>query len=141
MEHHTPIKHSIRRSIFCMHMIYLSDRNTYSLRNVSSKNGKKTSTNSGAGTVYSSGAPEFTPSFQWGSCCSIISFLFSVLQIVVCPFGLFLLAIALSILQFTTFNFSFGIFKLFLPIVLYLITYKVKVKCFIACYHLLVLLI
>jgi hypothetical protein len=24
-----------------MHMIYLSDRNTYSLRNVSSKNGKK----------------------------------------------------------------------------------------------------
>jgi len=56
-------------------------------------------------------------------------------------FGLFLLAIVLSILQFTTFNFSFGIFKLFLPIVLYLITYKVKVKCFIACYHLLVLLI
>ena len=46
-----------------MHMIYLSDRNTYSLRNVSSKNGKKTSTNSGAGTVYPSGAPEFTPSF------------------------------------------------------------------------------
>lgn len=40
-----------------MHMIYLSDRNTYSFRNVSSKNGKKTSTNSGAGT------PEFTPSF------------------------------------------------------------------------------
>ena len=26
-------------------------------------------------TAYTSGAPEFTPSFQWGSCYSIISFM------------------------------------------------------------------
>ena len=28
-----------------------------------------------AGTVYLSGAPEFTPGFQWGSCYSIFSFI------------------------------------------------------------------
>ena len=37
----------------------------------------------GAGTAYPSGAPEFTPGFQSGSCYSIFSFLCSVLQIVV----------------------------------------------------------
>ena len=30
-------------------------------------------TTSEAGTAYPSGAPEFTPSFQWGSCYSIFS--------------------------------------------------------------------
>ena len=30
---------------------------------------------SGAGTAHSSGAPEFTPSFQWGSCYLIFSFI------------------------------------------------------------------
>ena len=30
---------------------------------------------SGAGTAYPSGAPEFTPGFQWGSCYSIFSFI------------------------------------------------------------------
>ena len=30
---------------------------------------------SGAGTVYPSGAPEFTPGLQWGSCFSIFSFM------------------------------------------------------------------
>ena len=34
-----------------------------------------TGTTSGAGTVYLSGAPEFTPGFQWGSCYSIFSFI------------------------------------------------------------------
>ena len=34
-----------------------------------------------------SGSPKFIPDFQWGSCCSIIRFLCSVLQIVVCPFS------------------------------------------------------
>ena len=29
--------------------------------------------------AYTSGAPEFTPGFQWGSCCSIFSFLCNVL--------------------------------------------------------------
>jgi hypothetical protein len=30
---------------------------------------------SGAGICYPSGAPEFTPGFQWGSCYSIFSFI------------------------------------------------------------------
>ena len=30
---------------------------------------------SGAGTEHPSGAPEFTPDFQWGSCYSIFSFM------------------------------------------------------------------
>ena len=33
----------------------------------------------GAGTADPSGAPEFTPSFWWGSCCSIFYFLCNVL--------------------------------------------------------------
>ena len=37
-------------------------------------------------TIYPTGAHKFTPGFQWSSCCSIFSFLCSVLQIVVCPF-------------------------------------------------------
>jgi hypothetical protein len=42
-----------------------------------------TSATYGAGTAYSSGVHEFTTGFQWGSCCSIFSFLYSVLMIVV----------------------------------------------------------
>ena len=34
--------------------------------------------------------------FEWGPCCSIFCFLCNVLQIVVCPFVLFLLVIVLS---------------------------------------------
>jgi hypothetical protein len=34
-----------------------------------------TGVTSGAGTVYPSGAPEFTPCFKWGSCFSIFSFI------------------------------------------------------------------
>ena len=41
----------------------------------------------GTGNADPSGAFEFTPIFKSGSCCSIFSFLFYVLQIVVCPFG------------------------------------------------------
>ena len=33
----------------------------------------------GAGTVYPSGAPEFISGFKWGVCCSILSFLCSVM--------------------------------------------------------------
>ena len=52
--------------------------------------------------------------FQWGSCYSIFSFMCNVLQIVVCPFVLFLLAIVLSVLlQFTDFDYPFGIFNIF----------------------------
>ena len=38
-----------------------------------------------AGTVYLSGPPEFIQGFWWDLCCSIFSFLCSVLQIIVCP--------------------------------------------------------
>ena len=34
-----------------------------------------TGVTSGAGTAYPSGAPEFIPGFQWGSCYSIFSFI------------------------------------------------------------------
>ena len=72
---------------------------------------------SGAGTSYTSGAPEFTPGFLWGSCYSILNFYVYVLEIVVCPFVLFRLAIVLSVLlQYTDSDYPFGIFKLFLCI-------------------------
>jgi hypothetical protein len=38
-----------------------------------------TGTMSRAGTVYPSGAPEFSRGYKWGLCWSIFSFLFSVL--------------------------------------------------------------
>ena len=38
-------------------------------------------------SIATSGATKFTPDFQWCSCCSIIRFQCSVLQIVVCPFS------------------------------------------------------
>ena len=76
----------------------------------------QTCVTSGAGIAYLSGAPEFTPAFYWGSCCSIFSFMCSVLQIVVCHFVLFLLAIVLSVLRFTDSDYPFGIFKLFLDV-------------------------
>ena len=46
-------------------------------------------------------APDFTPSFQWGLCCSIFSFLCSVLQIVV-VLSFVLLSIVLSVLLLFT---------------------------------------
>jgi len=53
-------------------------------------------------------------------CCLILSFLCSVLQIVVCPFLISLLAIVLSVLhRFTDFDYLYGIFKLFLQVTLY----------------------
>jgi len=45
---------------------------------------------SGAGIVYSSGAPEFIVSFYWISCCVVFRFLCNVLKITVCPYVLFL---------------------------------------------------
>ena len=65
---------------------------------------------SGAGICYPSGAPEFTPGFQWGSCYSIFSFI-----CMFCRFVLFPLAIVLFVLlRYTDFDCPFGIFKLFL---------------------------
>ena len=49
-------------------------------------NSNTASVSGGSGTAYPSGAPEFTPKLRWDSCCSIFSFLCSVLQINVCPF-------------------------------------------------------
>jgi len=43
----------------------------------------RTGVTSGEGTAYSPGSP-----FQWGSCCSIFSFLCIVLSTIVCPFFL-----------------------------------------------------
>ena len=54
----------------------------------------------GAGTVNPSGAPACTLGFWWCSCCSIFSFLHSVLQIIVYQFVNFILAIALSVLRY-----------------------------------------
>ena len=49
-----------------------------------------TDATSEAGTVYTSGTAEFTPSFQFGSFCAIFSFLCSVLYIIVCLFVFFI---------------------------------------------------
>ena len=68
---------------------------------------------SGTGTINPSGAPEFTPGFQWDQCCLIFSFLCSILQIVVCPFVLYLLAfidLRILITSFVSPNFSYTIY-------------------------------
>jgi hypothetical protein len=55
---------------------------------------------------------QFTKVFSWGLLCSIYSLLCSVLQIIVCPFVLFLLTVILSVfLRYTASVYSFGIFK------------------------------
>ena len=69
-----------------------------------------TGATSGAVTVYPSGAHEFTPGFQWGSCYSIFSFMR-----MFCRSLFVLLTIVLSVLlRYTDSDFPFGIFKLFL---------------------------
>ena len=89
------------------------------------KKSNSTGTTCGAGSTYPSGAHGFTPVYQWGSCCSIISFLCNVLQIVVCRLALFLLAIMFSVLRITASDYTFGIFKLFIAcIIQYVFPYK-----------------
>ena len=91
-----------------------------------------TGVTSGAGTAYPSGAPEFTPGFQWGSCYSIFSFIcmfsrslfdllpfffwplcclsFFDIRILITSFW-YLLAIVLSVLlRYTDSDYPFGIF-------------------------------
>ena len=69
---------------------------------------------SGAGTTYPSGAPEFIPSFKWGSCYSslvlCIVFCRSLFVLLSLFFGHCVLAVPL---RFTDSDFPFGIFKLF----------------------------
>ena len=84
----------------------------------------------GSGTAFRSGAPVFTPRFQWGSLCSIVSFLCNDLQIVVCPFVLFLLTIELSVLRYTDFDCPFGIFKFFFLWSLYCLAFKLRQLCY-----------
>ena len=68
-----------------------------------------------AGTAYPSGAPAFTPGFQGGFVTRSLVVLLIFLQIVVCPFVLFLLVIVLSFLvRFTVSDYPLSIFNLFL---------------------------
>ena len=81
-----------------------------------------TGATSGAGTAYSSGAPKFTPGFRWSSCYSIFSFmcmfcrsLFVRLYFFFQPFSL------LSVLlRFTDSDYPFGIFMLFLHLLIFM---------------------
>ena len=57
-------------------------------------------------------APEFTPGFQWRSCCSFFSFLCRVLQISVCPFSFGHCLVCPSYVY--TSDYPFGIFKPYL---------------------------
>ena len=54
-----------------------------------------------------------TPAFKWGSCWMIISFLYNVLWIVICPFVIFRFTFVLSVLWFTASDYPYGIIKLF----------------------------
>ena len=74
----------------------------------------KTSATYRAGSAYPSGALEFIHGFKWVSFFLIFSFLCNVLWIIVCPFVLFLLAILMSVLQFTASNCPFWYLQTFL---------------------------
>ena len=78
----------------CKHFTVLSSFNTY--HQVCNQI-NTTVAISGARTAHPSGTPDFNPCFQWGSCYLIFSFMY-VLQIVVCPFVLFLLSIVLILI-------------------------------------------
>ena len=70
----------------------------------------------GAGAVYTSGSPGFIPGFDGCSCCSIFTFLCNVLEIiVVCPFSF---GHCIVCLRFTISDYPFGIFNLFLRILI-----------------------
>ena len=75
--------------------------------------------------AYLSGAPGFTPGFEWGSCYSIFSFmcnvcrsLFDLLSFFVCPLY--------YVLRFTDYDYPFGIFKLFVRTVHYIQIYLIN---------------
>jgi hypothetical protein len=79
-------------------------------------------------TGYPSGAPEFTPSFQWGSCYSIFSFICMFCRSLFVLLYLYLFVIVLSVLRYTDSDYPFGIFKLFLKIFLSVTLSKVMVN-------------
>ena len=66
----------------------------------------------GKWTAYSSGAPELSPGFLWGSCC-LNSFLCSVLSTIACLFVAFRLAIDLIDLIFGVLTPISAIFQLY----------------------------
>ena len=72
----------------------------------------KTGATSGAGTASSFRVHEFNSGLYQSSCCSIISFLCSILYIIVCHFVPFL-AVLSFLLRFTAADNPTGIFKLF----------------------------
>ena len=63
--------------------------------------------------LFTFGEPQFTPRFSGACVTRSLVLLCSVLQIAVCLFVLFHLAIVLSVLRFTDSEYPFGIFKLF----------------------------
>ena len=71
---------------------------------------------SGAGTAYPSGAPEFTLVFS-GVRVTRSSVLYVCFVGHCLSFCTFLLAIVLSVLRFTDFDYPFGIFKLFFCVI------------------------
>ena len=67
---------------------------------------------SASGIENPSGTHVFSPGVQSDRCCSILCFMCNVLQMIVCPFVLFLLNIILSVRQFEVSDYPLGIFKL-----------------------------
>ena len=76
---------------------------------------RQTVATSGGGTVQPSRAHKFTNGFQLGSCCSIFSFMCSVLEIVVCSF-VFFFGHCIVCPSITLLSSSLIIFKLFVAI-------------------------
>ena len=86
---------------------------------------------SGAGTAYPSGAPEFTRFLVGFVLLDLQSYVY-VLQTVVYPFVLFLLAIVLSVLfRYTDSDYPFGIFKLFFVYLRQ--AYMTLFECWVSC--------
>ena len=66
----------------------------------------------GAGSANSSGAPEITPSFWWGSCCLFFSFICCVMCTNVCLFVLFICSHGVvSLFSIYEFDCPSGIFR------------------------------
>ena len=101
-------------------------------------NGNTTDITRGAGTAYPSGAHEFIPGFQWGSCSSIFIFLCGVLQIVVCPFVLFSF-IHCVVCRYTAFDYTLWYLQTFLKqIIISAIVFNnviIRMYCFAVLQH------
>ena len=65
--------------------------------------------------LHPSGAPEFTPGFEWGSCYSIFSFICIICRSMFVLLYVFFSHCVVCCLRFTDSDYPIGIFKLFLP--------------------------